>query len=375
MKNKHNTCNGNAVPEGRKHSSHGLVSVIGPCYNEKDNIEPFILSLEAVLDHEKYDYEILMVNDGSTDGTAEKLEKLRGEHPCLRVVHLVRNFGQQGAMLAGIAEAKGSVLVTMDTDLQHPAGAIPEMIRQWEQGMDVVYALPAHQVSKQSSLQTGQLSLFKSYTSRIYQSLIGRLQEPGHTYISTDFRLFDREVAEVIRQLPEKNLYLRNVFAWLCPVSSNSVHSSLPKDRSVFQSVCIPYRLGRRQHGDTKYNTVQLIRLAIQGMTNGGIRPLRAGILAGGLSLAVSLLLIIVQLLYHGLTWTAWSGWEILLIAGLFFGSIQLLMLCLIGEYVGKIFLQSQGRPPYLHRNPLQENKRKIWSERKGVIPLSLQKD
>ncbi|MBY5960235.1 glycosyltransferase family 2 protein [Membranicola marinus] len=375
MKINHNTHNGHAVPERSKQDSHGLVSVIGPCYNERDNIEPFILSLKAVLDHEKYDYEILMVNDGSTDGTAEKLEELRGEHPCLRVVHLVRNFGQQGAMLAGIVEARGAVLVTMDTDLQHPAATIPEMIRQWEEGMDVVYALPAHQVSKQSSLQTGQLSLFKSYTSRIYQSLIGRLQEPGHTYISTDFRLFDQEVAEVIRQLPEKNLYLRNVFAWLCPLSASAVHTTPPEVRIILRSVCIPYRLGRRQHGDTNYTPGQLIRLAIQGVTNGGIRPLRAGVLAGGLSLAVSFLLIMVQLLYHGITWTTWSGWEILLIAGLFFGSIQLLIMCLIGEYIGKIFLQCQGRPPYLHRNPLQENKRKIWSECKESIPLSLQKD
>lgn len=383
MKNKQNIHNEHAVPDGRNHSDHRLVSVIGPCYNERDNIEPFIHSLETVLENEKYDYEILMVNDGSTDGSAEKLEKLRREHSRLRVIHLVRNFGQQGAMLAGIMEAGGSILVTMDVDLQHPAETIPKMLRKWEQGMDVVYALPAHRYESSDmpgkvrpSAKGGKLSLFKSFSPRIYQFIITRLQEHAHTYVSTDFRLFDQEVAEVIRQLPEKYLYLRNVFAWLCPVSKDSSNNpTLEKGHTIFRSVCIPYHLGRRQYGDTKYTTVQLIRLAMQGVTNGGIRPLRMGVLAGAIALSVSLLLLFGQVLYHGITWTTWSGWEILLLAGLFFGSIQLIMLCLIGEYVGKIFLQSQGRPPYLYRNRKEENKRIKRSESKELIPLSLHKE
>src|SRR5690606_18179509 len=124
-----------------------IFSVIGPCYNERDNLLRFIESVEDVLNKEEYDYEIVIVNDGSTDGSAQLLEELSDNHARLRVIHLIRNFGQQAAMLAGIGEAKGRILITMDTDLQHPAMVIPEMTRKWEQGADVVYGIPIKQVT------------------------------------------------------------------------------------------------------------------------------------------------------------------------------------------------------------------------------------
>ena len=184
-------------PEGPRNGMENTISVIGPCYNDRQNIASFVESVTSILDKETYDYEILMVNDGSTDGSGELLEKLKEKHPCLRPIHLVRNFGQQAAMLAGIAEAKGEVLVTMDTDLQHPAESIPQMIRQWEEGADVVYAVPEQLSERRIEVRDvlsieKQRSIFKINSSAIYQSVIKRFEEPGQTYVSTDFRLFDR---------------------------------------------------------------------------------------------------------------------------------------------------------------------------------------
>src|SRR5690606_18666753 len=155
-------------------------------------------------------------------------------HSRLRVIHLIRNFGQQAAMLAGIGEAKGRILITMDTDLQHPAMVIPEMTRKWEQGADVVYGIPINQVTSDEDPMGLRppyrlSSLSKKFGSTIYRKLVRLFQERGQTYVSTDFRLMDREVAEVIRQLPEKNLYLRNVFAWLCPLTSDIENRSTGK--------------------------------------------------------------------------------------------------------------------------------------------------
>lgn len=367
-------------PEGPRNGMKNTISVIGPCYNERENIASFLESVTSILDKETYDYEILMVNDGSTDGSGELLEKLKGKYPCLRPIHLIRNFGQQGAMLAGIAEAKGDVLVTMDTDLQHPAEAIPGMIRQWEDGADVVYAVPDNHSEVGNRLgnlhQSGRKhSIYKTYSSRIYQAVIGWIQEPGQTYVSTDFRLFDREVAEIIRRLPERNLYLRNVFAWLCPIGTNEDRPPSLSTPNAFRSRCISYRLSPRQYGTTKYSTSQLIRLALMGLTNGGTRPMRIGVYIGLITLIFSGMIILFQLLYHGITWSGWQGWEIALMAGLLIGGVQLGILCLIGIYTGKIYQQSQDRPTYIIRNKQQKNRRFPWNGKQGHIPLPLQQD
>ncbi|HLT94860.1 MAG TPA: glycosyltransferase family 2 protein [Membranihabitans sp.] len=372
--------NGASATETWNNESARLISVIGPCYNERDNIQPFIETVESTMENEGYEYEILMVNDGSTDGSAELLEELRLTHPRLKVIHLIRNFGQQAAMLAGICEARGRIMVTMDTDLQHPVEVIPEMIRKWEQGADVVYAIPNYRSSTRKTSDVprknyGKPPLYKVTSSGMYQSIISRFQEPGQTYVSTDFRLFDREVAEVIRKLPERNIYLRNVFAWLCPISEVTDLQSASPVSGCFRSVCIPYRMGRRQHGTTKYSIGQLIRLGIMGLTNGGIRPLSIGVQVGLIALLVSVIVVGIQLLYHGMTWSSWQGWEIVLLAGLLVGSIQLIMLCLIGTYAGKIYLQGQGRPLYYHRNPVLKNKKQKWSVKQEQVPLSLSKD
>ena len=380
MVSKRNKINGDIVLDTNRNRSTALISIIGPCYDERENIQPFIESIESIMDHEEYNYEILLINDGSQDDSAVLLDELRQSNPRLHVIHLARNFGQQAAMLAGIVEAKGDVLVTMDTDLQHPAEAIPGMIRQWEDGADVVYAVPDYHSEVGNRLgnlhQSGRKhSIYKTYSSRIYQAVIGWIQEPGQTYVSTDFRLFDREVAEIIRRLPERNLYLRNVFAWLCPIGTNEDRPPSLSTPNAFRSGCISYRLSPRQYGTTKYSTSQLIRLALMGLTNGGTRPMRIGVYIGLITLIFSGMIILFQLLYHGITWSGWQGWEIALMAGLLIGGVQLGILCLIGIYTGKIYQQSQDRPTYIIRNKQQKNRRFPWNGKQGHIPLPLQQD
>lgn len=249
----------------------------------------------------------MIVNDGSHDGSAQLLEELSDAHPRLRVIHLIRNFGQQAAMLAGIGEAKGRILITMDTDLQHPAMVIPEMTRKWEQGADVVYGIPINQVTSDEDPMGLRppyrlSSLSKKFGSTIYRKLVRLFQERGQTYVSTDFRLMDREVAEVIRQLPEKNLYLRNVFAWLCPLTSDIENRSTGKYHYGFNADSILYVKGHRNHGMTKYSTTHLVRLGIMGLTHGSVRPLRMAVIVGGIMILISGLTILAQVMYHGVT-------------------------------------------------------------------------
>ena len=332
----------------------GLVSVIVPCYNEEDNIRPFMEAIRH-LDLQNYDLEVIVVNDGSRDRSASILEALKPVYPFLRVLHFPRNFGQQQALMAGIRNACGEVLVTIDIDLQQPPELISDMIRLYEKGFQVVYAIPQY--------RNGSASWIKKGTSKLYYKWIRFMGSEGVVYKSNDFRLFTFEVATVLRNLPERNLYIRGILAWLCPlVGSEDYYTCGYQDLKIseypietrgtfyqpWMATTLSYDHRSRQRGRTKYTWIKMIRLAMDGLTSTSIKPLRWGLFLGGSSILLAMGLSVWTLYRHLIAGQTVSGWTSLMIVVLFFSSMQFILMGLMGEYIGKVFLQARGRPGHI---------------------------
>ncbi len=319
----------------------GLVSIIAPCYNEEENIRPF---MEAVVEVELYSYryEVIIVNDGSSDRSGENLKEIQDEHPTLRVLHFPRNFGQQQALMAGIRAARGEVLVTLDMDLQQPPSLIPEMIQRYELGYQVVHGIPRYQ--KDSA------SWSKKLTSKLYYKWMWWMGSEGVVYKSSEFRLFSHPIAEVLRNLPERTLYIRGILAWLCPLIS--LEENDDNDSDLWAATTISFHHQPRKHGKTKYTWTKLIMLAFDGLTATSIRSLRFGLFLGLVSIGLAMSLSLWALYMHLIAGETVSGWTSRIIVVLFFSSMQFILLGLVGEYIGKIFLQVRGRPGYI---PLED--------------------
>lgn len=316
----------------------GLISIIAPCYNESGNIDQFMRAV-AELELQPYQCEVNLVNDRSRDGSGMILEVLKSDYPDLQVIHFSRNFGQQQALMAGIRAARGEVMVTIDLDLQQPPDHIPAMIKMYQKGFDVVHAIPEYQSDSASGL--------KKLTSKLYYNLIRRLvSSSGVVYKSNDFRLISHRVAAVLRGMPERNLYLRGIIADLCPVMTYSTQDL--RNPGLWVATTTSYQHRPRVGGETKYTWIKMIRLALDGMTATSISPLRYGIVLGLLSIVAAFCLSIWALYVHLVAGDTVPGWTSLMIVLLFFSSIQFLLIGLLGEYIGKIFLQVRGRPGYI---------------------------
>lgn len=316
----------------------GLISIIAPCYNESKNIELFLTEISD-LDLRPFQCEVILVNDGSRDGSGMIMEVLKSDYPELQAIHFSRNFGQQQALMAGIRAARGEVLVTVDLDLQQPPEHIPTMIKKYEAGFDVVHAIPEY--------QSDSASRWKKLTSKLYYVLIRQMaSSSGVVYKSNDFRLISHRVAAVLRTMPERNVYLRGIIADLCPViPPPPPHLHNP---GLWGAATTTYLHRPRAGGETKYTWIKMIRLALDGMTATSITPLRYGIVLGLLSIVAAFGLFIWALYVHLIVDDTVPGWTSLMIVVLFFSSIQFLLIGLLGEYIGKIFLQVRGRPGYI---------------------------
>src|SRR5690606_19806083 len=339
--------------EGAYH--RGLVSVIAPCYNEEATILPFIEAIQY-LDLSNYDLEVIIVNDGSRDRSGMMLEALKPVYPFLRILHFPRNFGQQQALMAGIRHGRGEVMVTIDIDLQQPPEIIPDMIRLYEQGFQVVHAIPRY--------RKGSSPWIKKLTSKLYYKWIRLMGSDGGVYKSNDFRSFSAQLADVLRNLPERNLYIRGILAWLCPqveleYNVSAEHQDLENleypieaEGTVYQpswrATTLSYDHRSRMRGRTKYTWTKMIRLAMDGLTSTSIQPLRWGLLLGGSSILLAMGLSVWALYRHLIAGQTVSGWTSLMIVVLFFSSMQFILMGLMGEYIGKIFLQVRGRPGHV---------------------------
>ncbi len=277
----------------------------------------------------KFFFEAIFVDDGSTDNTLDVLRTLSTKYPELRYVSLSRNFGHQQALKAGLDKASGDCVIMMDADLQHPPSLLGELIEKWRLGFDIVYTV------RQANLQ---LPLFKRLSSRVFYRVINYLTEHPIEEGAADFRLIDRRVASIISSLNDPFLFLRGLIPWL-----------------GFKQCSIAYYSNSRFSGATKYSLIRMARLALHGVTSFSIRPLRIATVFGVVISLVAFAYLLYALLSFFVFHISLPGWSSIVSSILLLGGIQLIMLGIIGEYLGMLYVQSKQRPTYIVREASEE--------------------
>ncbi|MGH8454983.1 MAG: glycosyltransferase family 2 protein [Nevskiales bacterium] len=298
------------------------ISVVVPAFDEAQSIPRLVERVARALREER-DWELIVVDDGSTDDTLSIVRALCGSMLNLRYLSLTRNFGHQTALKAGLDHARGECVISLDADLQHPPELMPEMIRSWRAGYEVV-----------NMIRVGSnVPFLKRLTSRFFYWLTNSISdyriEPG----SSDFRLLDRRVVDVLREVSERNLFLRGLIPWL-----------------GFRQINLPYAQEPRAGGESKYGFREMLRLALHGITSSSLRPLHIATLVGLLMSVFAGIYTVYALWMRLYVGTALSGWTSVLISILLIGGIQLLMLGVLGEYLGRTLTEAKGRPAYVLR-------------------------
>jgi len=301
-----------------------VLSLVVPVYDEADTIGLFLARAEPVLEGLGEPHEILFVDDGSRDGTLARLRAARAGNPAVKVLALSRNFGKDVALTAGLDHAAGAAVISIDVDLQDPPELIPEMVAQWRAGFDVVYARRASRASDSAAKR-----LSASWFYRVHNMLADIAIPPD----TGDFRLLDRRVVEALRRLPEHNRFMKGLFTWV-----------------GFRQGEVLYTRETRAAGRSKWTYWRLWNFAIDGITSFSTVPLRVwSYLGGAVALAGFLyaLFLIVRTLAYG---ADVPGYASLMVVVLFLGGINLLTLGIIGEYLGRTYMEVKARPLYLLR-------------------------
>lgn len=300
-----------------------LISLILPVYNEQLNIHPLYEKIVNIFEKEiGIDYEIIFVDDGSSDDSWSEIKNIFEKNKKIKGFKFTRNFGHQSALKAGLEFSRGDAVITMDSDFQHPPELIPALIEKWKEGYEIVSTLRE---------QTKGISLLKELTSNLFYKFINLISDIQLKQGSSDFRLLDRRVVNEINQINEHQLFLRGLVAWL-----------------GFNSTEVTFHADQRYTGETKYTVKRMIAFAVDGIMSFSIRPLRiaaiAGILVSFFAFIYILYAIIVKLYLN----VAIPGWTSVLISVLFVGGVQLLSIGLLGEYIGRLFVQSKCRKSYI---------------------------
>jgi len=297
------------------------VSVVIPVYNEEGCVSGLTERLIKVLVG-YYDYEILFVDDGSQDNTLTILKKLHSDNQKINFLSFSRNFGHQNALRAGTKYATGDCIVSLDGDLQHPPELIPDLISKWNEGYDIVYTIRK---------EVKKISFFKIVTARLFYKIMNAISDVNFDHGEADFRLLDKNAASELNNLHENAIFFRGMVKWL-----------------GFNQTGIEYTPDSRFWGETKYSQKKMFALAISGITSFSIKPLRISTLIG-LSIAFLSLLYGVYALYiKFFTDNSIEGWTSVFFMVTFIGGIQLIMIGILGEYIGKIFIESKKRPHYI---------------------------
>jgi len=310
------------MARGSRQAEPPELSLVVPFYNEARGVETFFRELIPVLLEEGYNYEIICVNDGSTDLTMPALLKARESNKRIRILQLSRNFGKEIALTAGIEHARGKAVIPLDADLQDPPRLIPHLVAKWRDGYQVVTARRAERMSD---------SWMKRTTARAFYRIFNAISDTPIPENTGDFRLLDREVVEALKTLPERDRFMKGLFAWV-----------------GYRTTEITFERPARATGESSWNYWRLINFAIGGVTAFSTFPLR---LFNYLGLGVALL----SFLYASflVAYTLFLGRDVpgyasIMVVMLFLGGIQLAGIGVVGEYVGRIFLESKQRPLYL---------------------------
>ena len=297
------------------------LSCVVPCWNEAENLAHLLPLLGATLAELTPEWEVVLVDDGSTDGTAEMLADW-SQQAGFRVLQLSRNFGKEAALTAGLQAAQGDVVVMMDADMQHSPALISTMLRHWQAGAEVVYAVRRSRADE---------SALKRLGARLFYALVNaadRFEVPAG---AGDFRLMDRAVVDALLALPERNRFMKGLYSWV-----------------GFDAVAIPYTPDARAHGETHFGMLRLLRLSFDGLTAFTTWPLRA-VSVCGVALAVMAFVygayLTVDYLMHG---HELSGWTTIVVGLMLFSGLQLIAIGIAGEYIARIFEEVKARPLYV---------------------------
>ena len=301
------------------------VSVVIPMYYEEEVAEICYDRVSTVLRKlsDKYEYEIIFVNDGSKDKTLSILKNIADNDKCVKIISFSRNFGHQAAVTAGIKYVTGDAVVIMDADLQDPPELISEMLKLWEDGNDVIYG--------KRKTRKGE-SVFKILTAQMFYSFLNAMSEVEIPKNTGDFRLVDRKVIDVINNLPEHNKFLRGLFSLV-----------------GFEQKEFLYDRPKRELGETKYPLKKMFKLASDGILSFSSKPLKLVGLLGILSITFSIVVLIYSLCSYFGNWNNLTpGWTSIMVCITFFAGVQLLSLWIIAEYISRIYDESKKRPEYI---------------------------
>ncbi|MFO7585722.1 MAG: glycosyltransferase family 2 protein [Anaerolineales bacterium] len=299
-----------------------MYSIIAPIYNEFENIPMLWERISQVMDSTGEAWELILVDDGSSDGSTDRIRELAASEARVRPVILARNFGHQIAVTAGLDYARGQAIVVIDADLQDPPEVILELAEKWKEGYEVVYAVRSEREGE---------SWFKLFTASIFYRLIYRITDVKIPLDTGDFRLIDRKVVDVMNSMRERHRFLRGMSAWI-----------------GFKQVGVEYKRAARVAGVTKYPFKKMLRLALNAITGFSYFPLQVATYFGFIAAGLAILAIPVVTIMRLVDSQFFEGQTTTLISVLFLGGVQLISLGILGEYIGRIYDEVKGRPLYV---------------------------
>jgi glycosyltransferase involved in cell wall biosynthesis len=300
-------------------------SIIAPIYNEIENLPALYQRVKAVMDSTGEPWELILVDDGSTDGSTDKIREFAQNDKTVRPVIFARNFGHQVAITAGWDYARGDAIVIIDADLQDPPETILELAKKWKEGYEVVYAVRGEREGE---------SWFKKFTAAMFYRLIYSITDVKIPVDTGDFRLMDRKVVDVLKKMKERHRFPRGMSAWV-----------------GFKQIGVKYKRSARVAGVTKYPFSKMLKLALNAITGFSYFPLQVATFFGFVSAGISILAIPVVIYMRMMGSGAFFGQATTLIAVLFLGGVQLISLGILGEYVGRLYDEAKGRPLYIVRD------------------------
>ena len=301
------------------------ISIVIPVYNEAESVPHLLQRLSTVMAKPGFDYEIILVDDGSTDETAAVLKSSADRDEHVHALILSRNFGHQLALTAGLDHSRGDAVIVMDGDLQHPPELLPALIEKWQQGYDIVYTI------REATLDAGWL---KKWTSQSFYRLINALSTVPIQQNAADFRLMDRRAVDVLQSLRERFRFIRGMVSWI-----------------GFRQTAVRFQAEQRFAGESKYSFKKMVAFAIDAVVSFSALPLRLTFYLGFITSLLSFIYLLYTLYIKFFTRSALQGWTSLMVLILFLGGIQLIIMGIIGEYLGRIYEEVKNRPLYVVKN------------------------
>lgn len=299
-----------------------LLSIVVPVYNEQEVIDETYKRLTAVFKEYFMDIEYIFINDGSRDNTYTKLSEIASKNSGVRVINFARNFGHQIAITAGMDYAKGDAIVIIDADLQDPPEVILDMVKKWQEGYEVVYG---------KRLKREGETFFKKFTAKMFYRFLDSMTDVKLPVDVGDFRLIDRKVCDAMKMLPERSRYVRGLVSWV-----------------GFKQSSVEYKRDKRFAGETKYPLKKMIKLAGDGIFSFSYKPLKLATFAGMFVSALSFLYLVIVLIQKFVKNDVASGWASSMAVSLFFNGVMLIVIGIMGEYVGRIYEEVKARPLYI---------------------------